>query len=253
MQKTQLLFQGGDSFLHRLDPRVKLILAGALVGCLFSSLAPLRLGLIAGIWAVGALLARQSVVHVWRIFRLLKWLLLFSLLLHLFFTPGQTLFGVRWLSLDGLVNGLCVDAQIVLAVLISLLVSLTTSAEDLSSALTSVLSPLRIVKVPVHEIGAMCTLVLYFFPLLKAELLALKPRKGRSGLPVLARLRVWSEQLELVLMKLLDQGDQLACDIVAREAADPSFDRGVAVRPVGVRSLVVLFGGLLVVFLMWRV
>ena len=231
-----------------MDPRIKLVLGGALVVCLFSSVSTLRLGVIAGVWCLCALLARQSPIHLWRVLRLLKWLLLFSLLLHLFFTPGKTLFGVSWLSRDGLINGLCIDAQIILAVMFSLLISSTTTSEGLSSALVSVLTPLRLVKVPVPEIGAMFSMVLHFFPLLKAELLTLAPHKTHSGQPLLVRLKRWSEQLELVLLNLLDHGDDLARDIV-----DHGATFRVDSKPLSRQGIIVLLCGIVIVALIWLV
>ena len=253
MQKTQVLYRAGDSCLHRLDARIKLVLGGALVVCLFSSFNPQRLGLIAALWCLCAVLSRQPLLHLWRVLRLLKWLLLFSLLLHLFFTPGRTLFGLRWLSLDGLINGLCVDVQIVLAVLISLLISTTTKSECLASGLASVLSPLRILKVPVKEIGAMFTLVLHFFPLIKTEVLALKSVKGNAGQPLLIRLKNWAGQLELILLKLLEQGDRLAHGIVEESMRGGDVEREYTPPPFGGLSLFILLAGLGVVFLIWQI
>ncbi len=249
MQKSEVLYRAGNSCLHRLDPRLKLIFTGALVAALFSSFEPLRLGVLAGIWCLGAILARQSVAHLWRIVRLLKWLLLFSLFVHLFFTPGQTLWGLRWLSLDGLINGLCVDAQILLAVLFSLLISTTTTAEDLSHALVSILSPLRLLKVPVAEIGAMFLLVLQFFPILKDEMAPLRPDRKNSKQPLLERVKSWSEHLELVLLRLLDHGDRLADDLVGQGSSDSvSVPR---VEPLTRHALLVLVCGLGAISLLW--
>lgn len=249
---TQGLYRDADSLLHRLDARVKLILVGALVICLFSSFSPVRLGFIAGVWLILAILARQAFSDAWRILKMLKWLLLFSLLLHLLFTPGRTLFGTGWLSLDGLVNGICVDLQILLAVLLSLLISSTTSPQALAGALAAMLSPLQLFKIPVKEVGAMLVLVLHFFPLIKSEIVALRLQNRQAGHGVLTRLRNWSEQLEMVLLRLLDQGDALAHAIVDGNSdlfTGPVSDH----RTMGMLSLLVLLAGLSGIFLLWRV
>ncbi len=248
---TRGWYRATDSLLHRLDARVKLILGGGLVVSLFSGFNPARIGLVAVVWGVLALLARQSLSDAWRIVKMLKWLLLFSLLLHLLFTPGRTLFGARWLSLDGLINGLCVDLQILLAVLLSLLIASTTSPEALAEGLTALLSPLKLVRVPVAEIGGMLVLVLHFFPLIKSEIIDLKVRKTPQGQSLLARLRSWSVQLERVLLRLLDQGDDLARAIVdgtAPVSADPLQEH----RRMGLLSLLVLIAGLSGIFFLGR-
>ncbi len=136
-------YRAGDSYLHLFDARLKLLLLLGLVACLFSATSPVRLLWLALLWGAGASFCANALRDSWRVVTLLRWLLLFTLLLHLFFTPGRTLFGTSWLSLDGLLRGLLIDAQLLLTVFFSMLLAWTTRPEHLAWALTGLLAPLQ--------------------------------------------------------------------------------------------------------------
>ena len=146
---TEGAYRPGNSFLHRVDPRVKLLLLLGLIACLFSASNPQRLLLIACLWFTAAGATTQGLHDVWRIIKMLRWLLFFTLLVHLLFTPGRTLFGTSWLSYDGLLRGLLINSQLLMAVLFSLLLAWTTRPEALASGLTTLLAQLQMLKVPV--------------------------------------------------------------------------------------------------------
>ncbi len=245
---TEGLYRSGNSLLHRMDPLAKLILTGLLIVCLFSDYHPVRLGVVALVWFAAMLIARQSPALIWRVVVMMKWLLLFTLLLHMFFTPGRTLFGVSWLTYDGLVNGLCVDAQILLAIFFSLLLSWTTPPADMAQALALLLAPLKLLRVPVSEIAGMLMLVLHFLPLIKVEAGQLqKSANGKEG--YLAGIRKWAAQLEALLLRLFDRADQVARDIVAGDLVFTDTEARV-VNPPCVR-LLTIFCGVLTIALLW--
>lgn len=216
-------YRAGGSYLHQLDPRLKLLLLCLLMACLFSATTGWRLLVLFGLWLFSARCCQDGWQDGWRMARLLRWLLLFTLLLHLFFTPGRTLFGTSWLSADGLLRGLLVDTQLLLAVLFSLLLAWTTKPQDLTWGLTSLLSPLQRIGVPVREAGGLLILVLQFFPIIRDETAQLK---GESGFPKgLAGLRARAVLVSPLLLRLIDRADQLAAQIVSEgEAGAPVRD-----------------------------
>lgn len=248
---TEGAYRPGDSFLHRTDPRVKLLLLLVLTVCLFSASNPQRLLLIFCLWFVAAGASRKALLDVWRIVKMLRWLLFFTCIVHLFFTPGRTLLGTRWLSYDGLLRGLMIDGQLVLAVLFSLLLAWTTRPEALAAGLSSLLAPLQKLRVPVKEAGGMLLLVLHFFPLIQSEAAILKSeRKGRritsSG------IKGWLGHVEPLLTRLFDCADQLARDIVSGTMVlenvlnqkEKALDR---------HTLITSTSGLLIIFILWQV
>jgi energy-coupling factor transport system permease protein len=245
-------YRPGNSFLHRVDPRVKLVLIVGIIACLFSTVEPQRLILIALLWfVVAAGTTTQCLADVRWIIKVLRWLLLFTLLLHLFFTPGRTLFGTSWLSYDGLVRGLMIDSQLLLAVLFSLLLAWTTRPESLAAGLTVLLAPLQRFKVPVKEAGGMLLLVLHFFPLIQSEIVAVKAEQKKNE-GALAGFRGWLHHLEPLLHRLLDRVDQLAHEIVAgSDISDTLEQQNLLIFDR--TALVAAIGGLAVIFLLWQV
>lgn len=224
-------YRSGDSWLHRFDARLKILLLVGIVACLFSADSVWRLQSLAFLWLVSAQCCSGAWRDAVRIGWLLRWLLSFTLLLHLFFTPGRTLFGTSWLSLDGLLRGLLIDAQLLLAVLFSLLLAWTSRPENLAWALTSLLSPLQRLRLPVREAGGLLLLVLQFLPLIQEEVGA---QQGAAELPRgLAGIKARAALVAPLLLRLVDRAELLAVELTAgreatetiRESADKRFSR----------------------------
>lgn len=249
---TEGAYRPGNSFLHRVDPRVKLLLLFGLIACLFSASNPQRLFLISCLWFAVAGPTIKGLHDVWRIAKMLRWLLLFTLVLHLLFTPGRTLFGTSWLSYDGLLLGLMINGQLLLAVLLSLLLAWTTRPESMAFGLTTLLAPLQKLRVPVKEAGGMLLLVLHFFPLIQNEVAILKSERTGESVGVISGFRGWLHSIEPLLNRLFDYADQLATDIVSgTEMLEGVEDKGSTVFD-GL-ALTILILGSLTVFLLWQV
>lgn len=215
-------FVPGDSFLHRLDPRLKLTGLPLLVIAAFAAHSLPRLAALA-LLAGGLILLAGG--H-WRFFGrglwILRWLFLFTVLLHLFLSPGRTLLGSVWLSLDGLLRGLLICGQLVLAVLFSSLLTLSTSPAQLAAAVTAILRPWGRFGVPVKEVTLLLLLVLHFIPILREEALAqLAASRSRGDDPARGRLlergRAAGRMVAPLLLRLVDRADRLALAVAAGE------------------------------------
>ena len=243
-------YRDGDSYLHLFDARLKLLLLLGLIVCLFSATSPLRLLVLFLLWAVGAFFCTDALRDGWRMVTLLRWLLLFTLLMHLFFTPGRTLFGTSWLSYDGLLRGLLVDAQLLLAVLFSLLLAWTTKPELLAWGLTGLLAPLQRYKVPVRETGGLLLLVLHFFPLIREEVAQLQTDNLSTDAGWLARIKQRAALIGPLLFRLVDRADRLAVAIAAGD--EPQLaESQPADRRLSRFDLVFFCCGLLLLLLLW--
>ena len=193
--------------LHRADARLKLLVCGGLAILAFTAGSWPRLA-GAGVVLV-ALAATARCGPGWMLQTLwpLRWLLLFTLLLHLFLSPGHTLFGVAWLSRDGLQIGLLTCGQLGVAALAAALLTLTTSAERTSLACGWLLLPLARLGCPVWRWQELMTLVLHFFPVLRDELqVTAAPAGGRWTM----RVMVWQDRLLPLLDRLVTRADHLA-------------------------------------------
>jgi len=242
------IFREGTTLLHRLDPRTKLLLVLVLIVGLFASPGPPRLWFLTTLATLGFLMCRFSPRVLLRRFLALRWLLLASVALHLLLTPGRTLFGLEWLSYDGLLRGITIDLQLLLALGFSTLLGLTTSPSALAWALTRLLAPLSRFGVPVQESGGLLLLVLDFLPVIRTEfsvVLAQGPARG----PV-ERIRSVTERVGGVILRLVERADRLAVERVLK--GDDVCQGGfLQLSTMGIGEKVFVAGILPLVMLWW--
>lgn len=157
----------GDSLLHLLDPRTKLL--GGIAFIFISFLAKHIVSLIL-LWGFSFLVMKLSGVKFnvyFRGVRPLIWLILFTVTLQILFTAGGRIYfewGPITISEFGLVNGLFIFSRFVMIVLVTTVITLTTKPIDLTDAIHFFLKPLKPFKVPVEQITIMLTISIRFIP-----------------------------------------------------------------------------------------
>lgn len=162
----------GDSVLHRMDPRAKLLASFYYIGIIF----------LARTWQAYALLLIFTValIGISKIkldffikgVKPLLWLILFTVLLQIFFTRGGHVYwqwGFLTLTQYGLINGAYIFLRFVLIIFMSTLLTLTTPPLSLADAIESILKPLKVVHFPVYEVALMLSIALRFVPTLMDE------------------------------------------------------------------------------------
>lgn len=162
----------GNSWIHRLDPRSKLLSTIFFIFIIF----------LANNWQTYALLFVfvLAAVYLSEIkfsffingIKPMIWLILFTVLLQVLFTGGGEVYfqwGILMITSQGLLNGLFIFCRFVLIIFMSTLLTLTTMPLSLTDALEYLLRPLRLVKVPVYEIALMLSIALRFVPTLMDE------------------------------------------------------------------------------------
>jgi len=210
------LYRPADTPLHTLDPRLKVAFCLLLVMLSFAAANWVQLALPATVVGVSLWLCRAVTGRVWKLCLMLRWLLLFTLLMHLLFSPGRTLFGVSWLSLDGLLLGSLVCSQMIVAVLASALLALTTSAESLATTLGWYLKPLHYLGFKVAEWQRLMLLSLHFLPVVQEEARSARAiTPNFSGRSEAAEARIG--RLRQFLHRMIDRGDEVAQGLVADE------------------------------------
>lgn len=161
----------GNTFVHRLDPRTKLLVTILYIVALFSAksvyaYAALVLTLIIAV--------RVSKVGLKALFKGLKpvlFIIAFTAILNLFYTPGTELvhFWIFRITREGIITAVTMMARITLLIMGTFLLTYTTSPIHLTDGLESLLNPLKKVKVPVHELAMMMSIALRFIPTLIEE------------------------------------------------------------------------------------
>jgi energy-coupling factor transport system permease protein len=162
----------GDSWIHHLDPRSKLLSCLYFIFVLF----------MANNWETYLLLWLFTLFVMYlsgvsfrtyiRGVKPLIWLILFTVFLQVLFTSGGTIY-VDWgpvtISQFGLTNGIYIFCRFVMIIFVSTVVTLTTKPIDLTDGINSLLRPLRALKVPVDEFSLMLSISLRFIPNLLDE------------------------------------------------------------------------------------
>ncbi|GEK91747.1 energy-coupling factor transporter transmembrane component T family protein [Alkalibacterium kapii] len=162
----------GDSLIHRLDPRTKLL--GAIWFIIIIFLANNWISYVA---MVAFVLAAVKLTQINPKFFIngvkpLIWLILFTVVLQILFTSGQTIwfrFGPVVISEEGLLNGVFIFLRFVLIIFMSTILTLTTMPLSLTDAIEFLLRPFAAIKLPVHEIALMLSIALRFVPTLMDE------------------------------------------------------------------------------------
>ena len=161
----------GNSAVHKLDPRSKIVLALAFISAIFLAanytayvVVGLFICFVTLISGIPFKIILRSIKPLWII-------LLLTAGIHLFMTPGTPL--VEWgplsITTEGVRQAVQMSARLVYLILISSLLTFTTSPIALTDAIERLLSPLKIVKLPVHELAMMMTIALRFVPTLLEE------------------------------------------------------------------------------------
>ncbi len=160
-----------DSVIHRLDSRVKLVATIAYIISLF---------IVSNYW--GYIIAALFLVFIIRLsnvpfkfmikgMRAILFLLILTVVFNLFLTPGDVIFSVWKISItkQGVETAIMMAVRLSFLIIGSSVMTLTTTPNNLTDGLESLLSPLKKIRVPVHEVAMMMSIALRFIPILMEE------------------------------------------------------------------------------------
>lgn len=165
-------YMPGDSMIHKMDPRAKLLGSFYFIGIIFlcnnfpSFLVMMLFTLLA------IFLSKVDMKFFIRGVKPLIWLILFTVLLQLFFTQGGKVYwqwGIISITEFGLKNSIFIFLRFVLIIFMSTLLTLTTPPLSLSDAIEYILRPLKVIRFPAHEVSLMLSIALRFVPTLMDE------------------------------------------------------------------------------------
>ena len=164
-------FFPGDSLLHRLDPRTKIVLLFFFLAAIFVFDSPLAYAALMAFTAALIAVSRVPLLLMLKALKPLSWIIAFTFVIHLVSTPGDAFFHV-WLfdlTWQGAAKGFFIALRLALLILLSALLTYTTSPLALTDALETLMQPAKRVGVPAHEIAMMMTIALRFVPTLIEE------------------------------------------------------------------------------------
>ena len=164
-------FFPGTSFVHRLDPRTKLVTLVLYIVALFVAAGWISYAVCFVFLAVSIAISRIPLKALFHGLKPLVFVLVLTGILNIFFTPGEPIFtlGVVSVSMEGIVQAVRMMLRILMLISATFLLTYTTSPISLTDGLESLLSPLKAIKVPVHELSMMMCIALRFIPTLIEE------------------------------------------------------------------------------------
>ena len=161
-----------NSIIHRLDPRVKILVTLMVMIGLFMIDRFIGFGLVAISIGLIIYLSRLPYKRVLMGLKPILFIALFTLILHLFFTKGgDIVFKLGFVQIyeEGLYMGVFMVVLIILLILFTSLLTLTTSPIELTDAIEYLLKPFEKIGLPAHELAMMMTIALRFIPTLMEE------------------------------------------------------------------------------------
>lgn len=161
----------GNSLIHRLDPRVKIIILLLFISTIFIVDTPLTYGVLCAFSLAAIAASRVPVRMVLTSLKPLWWILLFTFLIHLLMTDGEVLWKVGFFTVtkEGIRQAALISIRLILLIFLSSLLTLTTSPIALTDGLERLLAPFKRVGLPAHELAMMMTIALRFIPTLLEE------------------------------------------------------------------------------------
>ena len=162
----------GNSFIHRLDPRTKLIVLVVYIVALFMAVNWVSYALMAAFLILCIKISTIPPKSFIRGMKPLIFILVFTGVLNLFFTTDGTVLVNFWIitiTSGGLQRAVFMVVRILLLICGTFLLTYTTSPISLTDGLESLMNPLKKIKVPVHELSMMMCIALRFIPTLIEE------------------------------------------------------------------------------------
>ena len=213
----------GNSFLHKMDPRAKILCTMIFICAIFLANNPwsylvvtLFTALCISLSGVPFRLIVKAVKPLWVI-------LVFTLVIHLLTTPGTEIFrlGPVKITEEGVRNGVFMTLRLVFLIAFSSLLTYTTSPIVLTDGIEALLMPFRRFGVPAHEIAMMMTIALRFIPTLLEETDRIMKAQSSRGADFTAG-NIWQKAKSMVpllvplFISAFRRADDLATAMEAR-------------------------------------
>ena len=162
----------GSSLMHRMDPRVKLLLTLAIIVLIFFVHTYWGYLAVLGMLLLAVACSRISIKFVLKGIKPMWFVILLTFIMNIFFLTGEKIlwqWGAIKIYQEGLEKAIELAIRLILLVMCSTILTLTTSPKEITDALESLLRPLKIVHFPVHEMALMMSIALRFIPTLMEE------------------------------------------------------------------------------------
>lgn len=213
----------GHSFLHKMDPR------GKIIAVMLYMIALFMINNAVGYWsmvAVSAFIVIVSRVPIKFFLKGLKpmvFIVVLTVVLQMFMTPGETIWqwGFLRLTKEGIIQAIFMGTRLILLVGITSVLTLTTTPIALTDGIERLLNPLKKIGVPAHELAMMMTIALRFIPTLIEETDKIMKAQAARGADfesgnLLQRAKALIPLLVPLFLSAFKRADELAMAMEAR-------------------------------------
>ena len=217
-------YMPGDSFLHRMDPRAKLLITLALIIGVFFVHGWAGYALLFALVTACALAAKIKLRLLIKGLKPLLFIIIFTFVLNALLASGTTVLcrlGPVTITYEGLQHSIFMALRLVFLVICTQLMTLTTSPIALTDGLERLLSPLKKIGFPAHELSMMMSIALRFIPTLMEETDKIMKAQSARGADfdtcsVLKRARAMIPLLVPLFVSAFRRADELALAMEAR-------------------------------------
>ncbi|KUG04172.1 hypothetical protein ASZ90_018392 [hydrocarbon metagenome] len=160
-----------ESFLHRLDPRIKIVSTLMLTVAVVSAGTMAELALLATALLVISSLSSIQLAEYWKGITPFLFIILITAVIKIFLVGGTSIVSVWFINItvEGLKSALSLTVRLILIIFSAQILLLTTSIVSLTDGLGILLKPLEKIRFPVHELVMIMTISLRFIPVLLNE------------------------------------------------------------------------------------
>lgn len=161
----------GDTVIHRMDPRAKMIFVILYIVALFTASSILSYAVMLAVLMLCIALSKVRLSVILKGLKPVLVIIVFTAVLNLFYTPGVTIasFWILNITREGIRAAVFMILRITMLITCTFLLTYTTSPILLTDGMEKLLGPLKRFKVPVHELSMMMSIALRFIPTLIEE------------------------------------------------------------------------------------
>lgn len=214
----------GNSCIHRLDPRTKILATLIYIIAIFVAESFVSYGILIGFALAVILSSRLPIMMVLKSVKPVLIIVILTMLIHMFTAPGSNvIFSWKFLSVtaEGLEMGVKMGLRLILLLMFSSVLTFTTSPIVLTDGIENLLRPFKKIGVPAHELAMMMTIALRFIPTLLEEtdrIMKAQTARGAdfSSGNLLQRIKNMLPLLVPLFISAFRRADELAVAMEAR-------------------------------------
>lgn len=161
----------GDSFIHKLDPRIKIILSFIFIVAVFLVNNFIGYCFIALFTFFTIIISKVPFKYIFKGLKPIIWIIIFTAVLNIWLTPGTTIYQIGPVKITdkGLSLAIFMVFRLIFLIIGTSLLTLTTTPISLTDGIEKLLNPFKKIGVPAHELAMMMTIALRFIPTLLDE------------------------------------------------------------------------------------